>query len=65
MPYMSETTLTFLNLSRKSLPPQYVGVNPFSDYSVPGKEYVHYVVCCYNPLKKHRFSSSPRDIQIQ
>ncbi len=45
--------------------PQHIGVGQFVDYPVAAEGYVHYVVCCYNPLKKHRFSSSPRDIQIQ
>ena len=41
MPYISETTLTFLDLNLKILPPQHIVVNLFSDYPVTEKEYVH------------------------
>ncbi len=34
MPYVFVSALTFLNLSRKILPPQHMGVNPVSDYPV-------------------------------
>ena len=49
MPYISEIAFTFLNLSRKILPPQHIGVNPFSDYPV-AKKRQHYVSIA-NPFK--------------
>ena len=41
MPYISENTLTFLDLNRRILPPQHMGVNKFSDYPVARKDNVH------------------------
>ena len=40
-PYIFEIALTFLNLSRKILPPQHIVVNLVPDYPVTEKEYVH------------------------
>ena len=65
MPYISETALRSVKLNQKILTQQHMGVNQFTAYPVTEKEYVHYVACCLNQLKKHRFSSSPIDIQIQ
>jgi len=41
-PYISETALRSVKLNRKILPPQHIVVNLFSDYPVPGKEYLHH-----------------------
>jgi hypothetical protein len=52
MPYVSEATLTFLNLSRKILPPQHIEVNPFSDYPAVKKK--------QRALGQHRFRTKAR-----
>ena len=56
---------TFLNINQRILPPQHIVVNTFPDYPTACQPYVHYVVCCRNPLKTYQFSRSPRDIQIR
>jgi len=56
MPYVFVSALRSLNLSRKSLPPQHIGVNPFSAYPVAGKDFVH---CVPHPT---RFSKAARCI---
>ena len=38
--YISENTLTFLNLIRKILPPQHIVVNPFPDYPTACQPYI-------------------------
>jgi hypothetical protein len=43
IPYISETALRSVKFIRKILPPQHIGVNPFSTYPVSEKEFVQIV----------------------
>ena len=41
MPYISVSVLRFQIFNRKILPPQHMGVKPFSDYPVAAEGYLH------------------------